>query len=93
MDSNLPVLDAICARLRPETVPDIRARILAAIARQFGDTPDPAALDRFLADIRLAQAMSGIDMDYAEHYAQLHQAGLDFMALVQAVKAADKNAR
>ena len=37
--------------------------------------------------------MSGIDMDYAAHYAQLHQAGLDFMALVQAVKAADKNAR
>lgn len=92
MDSS-PALDAVCARLRPETVADIRARILAAIARQFGDDPDPAAVDRFLADIRLAQSMSGIDMDYAEHYAQLHQAGLDFMALVQAVKAADKNAR
>ena len=93
MDSNSPALDAVCARLRPEAVPDIKARILSAIARQFGDSPDPAAVDRFLADIRLAQSMSGIDMDYAEHYTHMHDAGVDFMALVQAVKAADKDAR
>jgi hypothetical protein len=86
-------LAAILAHLRPETVPDITARIEQAIARQFGDAPDPAAVLRFLKDIQLAQSMSGIDMDYARHYTEMHQHGVDFMALVQAVKAADKTAR
>jgi hypothetical protein len=93
LDNDNPALAAILARLRPETVPAIRARIEDAIARQFGETPDPAALTRFLEDIRIAQAMSGIDMDYARHYTEMHQAGVDFMALVQAVKAADKTTK
>jgi hypothetical protein len=87
------LLDAICARLRPESAPTIRARIETALVRQFGDSPDPDAVTRFLEDIRLAQVMSGIDMDYAEHYTQMHKAGVDFMALAQAVKAADKDCR
>lgn len=90
---NSTLLDTVCARLRPETVPDIKARIEAAITSQFGASPEPAAVARFLEDIRLAQSMSGIDMDYAEHYSQMHKAGVDFMALVQAVKAADKDYR
>ncbi len=90
MDNNA-ALDAICSRLRPEKVETIRALILDAIRRQFGDTPDPAAVRRFLDDIRVAQAMSGIDIDYAEHYTHMHQAGEDFMRLAQAVKAADKD--
>ncbi len=91
MDNN-PTLDAILARLRPEKAEEIRALILDAVARQFGENPDPAALARFLDDIRVAQSMSGIDIDYAEHYTHMHQAGVDFMRLIQAVKAADKNA-
>lgn len=91
MDSEHPTLTAILARLRPQAVPDIKARIEAAIAEQFGASPDPEAVGRFLEDIRLAQAMSGIDMDYARHYTEMHKAGVDFMALAQAVKAADKN--
>ena len=90
MDNN-PALDAILARLRPEKVDAIRTLLLDAIARQFGDSPEPAALARFLDDIRVAQSMSGIDIDYAEHYTHMHQAGVDFMRLVQAVKAADKD--
>ena len=90
MDNN-PTLDTILARLRPEKAAEIRALILDAIARQCGDTPDPTALARFLDDIRVAQSMSGIDIDYAEHYTHMHQAGVDFMRLVQAVKAADKD--
>jgi hypothetical protein len=86
-------LDAICSRLRPETVAGIRARIEEALCRQFGPEPDPDDVARFLDDIRLAQAMSGIDMDYAEHYTRMHDAGVDFMSLVQAIKAADKNPR
>jgi hypothetical protein len=93
LDSNHPSLAAILARLRPETVADIKARIETAVTRQFGDNPDPDALARFLEDIRLAQSMSGIDMDYARHYTEMHQAGVDFMALAQAVKAADKDYR
>jgi len=84
-------LDAVCSRLRPEAVPAIRAAIGEAILRQFGDSPDPVACARFLDDIRVAQAMSGIDIDYAEHYTHMHDAGVDFMRLVQAVKAADKD--
>ncbi|MGD9610924.1 MAG: hypothetical protein AB7U59_16085 [Desulfovibrionaceae bacterium] len=90
MDNNT-LLDAICSRLRPEKAAAIRAAIEDAIASQLGDQPDPAAVARFLDDIRVAQAMSGIDIDYAEHYTQMHKAGVDFMALVQAVKAADKD--
>lgn len=89
MDSET-ALAAILGRLRPETVPDMKARIEDAIAGQFGDAPDQAAVVRFLKDIQLAQAMSGIDMVYARHYTELYHAGLDFMDLVQAVKAADK---
>ena len=85
-------LDAILSRLRPGTVQAVRAAILDAIGRQFGPEPDPAAVARFLDDIRVAQSMSGIDIDYAEHYTHMHQAGVDFMRLIQAVKAADKNA-
>ena len=90
MDNN-PTLDAILARLRPEKADAIRELITDAVARQFGDSPDPTALARFLDDIRVAQSMSGIDIDYAEHYTHMHQAGVDFMRLVQAVKAADKD--
>ncbi|MEA4857499.1 MAG: hypothetical protein AAGU21_04790 [Solidesulfovibrio sp.] len=90
MDNN-PALAAILARLRPEKTAPVRALILDAIARQFGDDPDPAAVTRFLDDIRVAQSMSGIDIDYAEHYTHMHQAGVDFMRLVQTVKAADKD--
>ena len=92
MDSN-PTLDAILARLRPEKIEAIRALVTDAICRQFGDAPDPAMVARFLDDIRVAQSMSGIDIDYAEHYTHMHQAGVDFMRLIQAVKAADKNFR
>jgi formate-dependent nitrite reductase cytochrome c552 subunit len=92
LDNNTP-LDAILARLRPEKVAAIRAAIEDAIARQFGDQPDPAEITRFLDDIRVAQAMSGIDIDYAEHYTHMHKAGVDFMALIQAVKAADKDSK
>jgi len=92
LDNNT-LLDVICSRLRPETVSDIKARIRAAIASQFGEQPDPADVARFLDDIRVAQAMSGIDIDYAEHYTQMHKAGVDFMTLVQAVKAADKDVK
>ena len=84
-------LATICSRLRPDAVDGMRAAILAAITRQFGQTPEPAAVVRFLDDIRVAQEMSGIDIDYAEHYTHMHQAGVDFMRLVQAVKAADKD--
>lgn len=102
MDNNQPAsprldaqstasLDAICARLRPETIPAVRASIEDAITSQFGNAPDPAQIARFLDDIRVAQAMSGIDIDYAEHYTQMHKAGVDFMRLIQAVKAADKD--
>jgi hypothetical protein len=90
LDNN-PTLDAILARLRPEKADAIRALILDAIARQCGDSPDPSDVSRFLDDIRVAQSMSGIDIDYAEHYTHMHQAGVDFMRLVQAVKAADKD--
>jgi hypothetical protein len=90
LDNN-PALDAILARLLPEKADAIRALILDAVARQFGENPDPAALARFLDDIRVAQSMSGIDIDYAEHYTHMHQAGVDFMRLVQDVKAADKD--
>lgn len=93
MDNEHPALTAILARLRPETVPAIKARIEAAITEQFGASPDPEAVTRFLEDIRLAQAMSGIDMDYARHYTEMHKAGVDFMTLAQAVKAADKDYR
>ena len=92
MDSNA-TLDAILARLRPEKIDAIRSRIEDAVASQFGPDPDPAALNRFLEDIRVAQAMSGIDIDYAEHYTDMHKAGVDFMRLIQAVKAADKDYR
>jgi len=92
LDNNT-LLDAICSRLRPEKVAAIRAAIEDALARQFGDQSDPAAVTRFLDDIRVAQAMSGIDIDYAEHYTQMHKAGVDFMALIQAVKAADKDVK
>ena len=92
MDSNA-TLDAILARLRPEKIDTIRSRISDAVASQFGPDPDPAALTRFLEDIRVAQAMSGIDIDYAEHYTDMHKAGVDFMRLIQAVKAADKDYR
>ncbi|WP_300159173.1 hypothetical protein [Solidesulfovibrio sp.] len=88
---NNPVLDAILARLRPEKAEAVRALILDAVARQFGDSPDPKAVERFLDDIRVAQSLSGIDIDYAEHYTHMHQAGVDFMRLIQAVKAADKD--
>ena len=57
MDNNT-LLDAICSRLRPEKVAAIRAAIEDALARQFGDQSDPAAVTRFLDDIRVAQAMS-----------------------------------
>ncbi|WP_428563172.1 MAG: hypothetical protein ACP59X_23315 [Solidesulfovibrio sp. DCME] len=90
MDNN-PALAAILARLRPDKAEAVRALVLDAIARQFGDSPDPAAVTRFLDDIRVAQSMSGIDIDYAEHYTHMHQAGVDFMRLVQTVKAADKD--
>jgi hypothetical protein len=90
LDNN-PALDAIMARLRPEKAEAIRALIKGAIARQFGENPDPADVGRFLDDIRVAQSMSGIDIDYAEHYTHMHQAGVDFMRLVQTVKAADKD--
>ena len=92
MDSNA-TLDAIIARLRPEKIDSIRNLITDAVTSQFGSDPDPAALTRFLEDIRVAQAMSGIDIDYAEHYTDMHKAGVDFMRLIQAVKAADKNYR
>jgi hypothetical protein len=85
------ILDAICSRLRPETVAAIRADIEAAILGQFGQTPDATEVVRFLDDIRVAQSMSGIDIDYAEHYTHMHKAGVDFMRLIQAVKAADKD--
>ncbi|EHJ48495.1 hypothetical protein DFW101_2491 [Solidesulfovibrio carbinoliphilus subsp. oakridgensis] len=84
-------LDAILSRLRPDTVPAVRAAIKDAIGRQFGPEPDPATLARFLDDIRVAQSMSGIDIDYAEHYTHMHDAGVEFMRLIQAVKAADKD--
>uniref|UniRef100_I2PWU6 Uncharacterized protein n=1 Tax=Desulfovibrio sp. U5L TaxID=596152 RepID=I2PWU6_9BACT len=84
-------LDAILSRLRPDTVPALRAAIQDAIGRQFGPEPDPATVTRFLDDIRVAQSMSGIDIDYAEHYTHMHDAGVDFMRLIQAVKAADKD--
>jgi len=90
LDNNSPasLLDAICSRLRPETVPAIRATIETAIAEQCGDQPDPAAVVRFLEDIRLAQSLSGADIDYAQHYTQLHRTGEAFMRLIQTVNAA-----
>ncbi len=88
---NTARLDAVCSRLRPAEAPAIRARILEAVRRQCGDAPDPAKVARFLDDIAVAQSMSGIDIDYAEHYTHMHDAGVDFMRLVQAVKAADRN--
>lgn len=91
MDNN-PALTAILTRLRPDKTAEIRTLIENAVARQFGETPDPAAVTRFLDDIRVAQSMSAIDINYAEHYTDLHQTGVDFMRLVQTVKAADKNA-
>lgn len=91
MDNSTPALDAILSRLRPDAAPAVRAAIEDAISRQFGPEPDPAAVARFLDDIRVAQSMSGIDIDYAEHYTHMHDAGVDFMRLVQAVKAADKD--
>ncbi len=102
MDNNAPAsptrdpaaartLDAILARLRPDQVATIRALIEDAVARQCGPEPDPATVARFLDDIRVAQAMSGIDIDYAEHYTHMHDAGVDFMRLIQQVKAADKD--
>ncbi|MGE4537382.1 MAG: hypothetical protein AB7D37_09900 [Desulfovibrio sp.] len=90
MDNN-PTLDAIIARLRPEKAEEIRSLITDAVAKQFGPTADPADVKRFLDDIRVAQSMSGIDINYAEHYTDLHKAGVDFMRLIQAVKAADKD--
>jgi len=91
LDSEHPLLTDILSRLRPETVADIKARIETAITEQFGAAPEPEAVARFLEDIRLAQAMSGIDMDYASHYSEMHKVGVDFMSLAQAVKAADKS--
>jgi len=90
LDNN-PTLDAIIARLRPEKAEEIRSLITDAVAEQFGPTADPADVKRFLDDIRVAQSMSGIDINYAEHYTDLHKAGVDFMRLIQAVKAADKD--
>ena len=92
MDNN-PALDAIIARLRPEKAAVIRKDITDAVAKQFGETPDPADVKRFLDDIRVAQSMSDIDINYAEHYTDLHKTGVDFMRLVQAVKTADKDYR
>ncbi len=90
MDNN-PTFDAILARVRPEKLEAIRGLITDAVARQFGPEPDPAALTRFLDDIRVAQSMSDIDINYAEHYTDLHKSGVDFMRLIQAVKHADKD--
>ena len=90
MDNNA-TLDAIAARLRPEKAAAVRTLIEEALAAQFGPDADPADIERFLDDIRVAQSMSGIDIDYAEHYTHMHKAGVDFMRLIQAVKAADKD--
>ncbi|EFL51654.1 hypothetical protein DesfrDRAFT_1509 [Solidesulfovibrio fructosivorans JJ]] len=92
MDNNT-ILDAIITRLRPEKAETIRNLITDAVAKQFGESPDPTEVKRFLDDIRVAQSMSDIDINYAEHYTDLHKAGVDFMRLVQAVKTADKDYR
>lgn|GEM_PF-2075233 len=84
-------LDAVIARLRPDAAPAIRSRIEEALAARFGPDADPGDVQRFLDDIRVAQSMSGIDIDYAEHYTHMHKAGVDFMRLIQIVKAADKD--
>jgi len=85
------MLESITERLDPAQAAGIRSRILDAVTHAWGARPAPDETLRFLTDIRIAQDMSGIDMDYAEHYTQMHQAGVDFMALVQAVKAAENS--
>ena len=90
MDNNTPasLLDAICARLRPDAAPTVRTAIETAVTEQLGPSPDQADVVRFLEDVRLAQSLPAADLTYAQHYTQLHRTGEAFMRLIQAVKAA-----
>jgi hypothetical protein len=81
---------ALLDRLRPDRVPAARALLLSALARACGDPPDPEAAARLLADLRLALSLSGADLDYADHYARMHQAGVDFLALARELKEAER---
>jgi len=84
-------INQILLKIEFEERPRIKGEINDALAARFDPDADPADVQRFLDDIRVAQSMSGIDIDYAEHYTHMHKADVDFMRLIQIVKAADKD--
>jgi len=85
------ILASILDHIEPCQAASIRALLLDAVADAWGQHPDPAAMHRFLLDIRIAQDLPATDLDYAEHCSRMHETGVDFMDLVQIVKAAGRH--
>lgn len=85
------ILASILDHIEPCQAASIRALLLDAVADAWGQHPDPAATHRFLLDIRIAQDLPATDLDYAEHCSRMHDTGVDFLDLVQIVKAAGRH--